>query len=1799
MSSVQRHRSGVRCGAVRAPRQSLRGNLRSRALCLTLTVSLLVLPMPYAELARTASETVARVAAMAELDASLAVERAAALITLIRSHLVVLRGFGVPVPFWVPSGSQSQATSPPNPSLVSSITVTPAKHAAFVGDRVAYSAQPRDVGAAVVHGIKFSWSTLNRDKVSIDEAGRATMLAPGLATIVCTAGLATGTALVLVRPGNRRAQSDAQWRLDQGGASFVVPPSGGGSASLVVPDASSRVAASGVPSGGASGPPKSKSDNAPSVLSSLMDNLVPTAHAQSGGGGGSAWTTNPWVIGMPRNGVIESTRFGSVLPESFNYELSIPIVASMGNRELNIPLALYYNSQIWSMTGPTTMQFDPNQSWPAPGFSLGFGRIDTTLSGDLQTAYYTLVEPNSTRRYLGSGPASVTGAPPPYPTYWTNDGSYIAYVGDAVHGGQLYYPSGAKYDINLVNNRLLVTQITSTNGNYIQASYMHTVYDQNGNPIGPVYSPFALNYAVDTLGRQINFGYDTGGTGLLTSVSGPAGGATLTYQAKNLVTNFYSNIYGQQMTVLGAPASIAGLATINAMQYYQMTYSDYGMISSFTMGRSNTATVTFDYPTSGSTQLGGAPAFTQRTESSGSVSGTYSYSVSGVTSTITRPDTSTLTLTDNGSGLLAQSEIKLGTQSYAKMVYTYGNDPGGAPEVTTAKSYDDTGTPRRVDYGYDQYGNVTSKLEYGLQVNGPWLRKTTLTYQGAPYTASFMLNRVIGLNVYDPNNTQIAGTSYSYDGYASIVGYSQQSSAPGHLSNYDSTYTLRGNATTVTRLTNVAQGTSTSRSATYDVFGNQVTINLDCCNQKSLTYAQDTYWSQPDQTTDGGSGGPTVTNSSVYNFNTSGVISRTDQNGLTTNYVNNGWVQPTQINPPSGANFGLGYGDWGDATSSSVSYNDGGVNKTVSVSVTKDGWGNAIQEIDAAGNKVNLGYDNMGYIQSRTNPFSGNGSPGPTATYQFDPLGRLTKATFPDNSVLQTTYSGSNTTSTDQVGRQMTQQLDGLGRLMTVLEQDPSVGGTPSIATNYTYDCLDDLTQLNQGGQIRSWKYDAAGRKLFERIPEQAATINDGTGTMWSCAYTYTAFNKIATKTDARGVITTYGYDTMNRLTSVSYDTSHAPGVASTPGLTYTYDTSTTSTTKGLLLSVTGGVFQESYSYDSINRKSAVTNVIDSKSYTKRYQYNAANQVTQLTYPSQRVLPTTYDSFGRISSVGAYLSGTSYSAAGRLTAFTLGNGVSESFTFDSQRLQLTTQSATKGATTLLSLNYGYSASAGQMGIGTTAGNSGQLASVSGTINGSTESATFAYDLLGRTATSSETSAGTSAQRRFSYDRWGNRNAVWDSTSGGNQIQGVTIAQSGGSATNRIQSISGTGAGLYSYDSAGNVISDPSHSYTYDAENRVTSVDAGTTAQYAYDFGNRRVRKVAPGSTTHYVWEGDRVLAENDGATGVLLADYILALGSFVAKVQASGTASYLLRDRISERLTLDASGNVLGSQGHVAYGEDFAESGQQEKHHFTTYDRDTETGLDYAVNRFYQTASGRFQSVDPYPADKSNPKSWNRYTYVLNDPVNSTDPDGLVCPGGTIPVVGPNGTTICVPVGGSGDDNSDTPSGEPSGGGPARPDPAADLEKQRRDALRKAISNAENRLRKNGGHNPCADFFGGADLAEITLDNTDYSFQDLGRPSTDPETGLPTVTGARTNSSTSVTINSLGPFGRSLLLCPPGASGCNNGTYTPNLAGQTGIDLDALILLHELGHQMGKLGPDAGDPKANAANTAAVKAACF
>jgi hypothetical protein len=194
---------------------------------------------------------------------------------------------------------------------------------------------------------------------------------------------------------------------------------------------------------------------------------------------------------------------------------------------------------------------------------------------------------------------------------------------------------------------------------------------------------------------------------------------------------------------------------------------------------------------------------------------------------------------------------------------------------------------------------------------------------------------------------------------------------------------------------------------------------------------------------------------------------------------------------------------------------------------------------------------------------------------------------------------------------------------------------------------------------------------------------------------------------------------------------------------------------------------------------------------------------------------------------GVSLTNATYNIAGQLTGDRIiGNGViDESFGYDSQHMQLISQTAS--GPTSMSLTYSYQAQAGQMGANTMAGNVGQLTSVSGTIAGQAESASYTYDLSRRLVTSSQTTNGVSAQRRFVYDRFGNRTAVWDAVSGGNKIQSAVLQQSGGAPTNRIQSVTNSGVTTACmYDAAGNVTGDGLHSYGYDAENRLVSVDLG-------------------------------------------------------------------------------------------------------------------------------------------------------------------------------------------------------------------------------------------------------------------------------------------------------------------------------------------------------------------------------------
>ncbi len=122
----------------------------------------------------------------------------------------------------------------------------------------------------------------------------------------------------------------------------------------------------------------------------------------------------------------------------------------------------------------------------------------------------------------------------------------------------------------------------------------------------------------------------------------------------------------------------------------------------------------------------------------------------------------------------------------------------------------------------------------------------------------------------------------------------------------------------------------------------------------------------------------------------------------------------------------------------------------------------------------------------------------------------------------------------------------------------------------------------------------------------------------------------------------------------------------------------------------------------------------------------------------------------------------------------------------------------------------------------------------------------------------------------------------------------------------------------------------------------------------------------------------------------------------------------------SPRVITNASATVVSRHDYMPFGEElgagvggrttgmgFSNSADNNRKKFAGYERDNETGLDFAQARYNSSTLGRFTSPDPYGGSMStgNPPSFNRYAYVGNNPVNAIDPTGLDGdgPGGSLP----------------------------------------------------------------------------------------------------------------------------------------------------------------------------------------------------
>jgi len=586
---------------------------------------------------------------------------------------------------------------------------------------------------------------------------------------------------------------------------------------------------------------------------------------------------------------------------------------------------------------------------------------------------------------------------------------------------------------------------------------------------------------------------------------------------------------------------------------------------------------------------------------------------------------------------------------------------------------------------------------------------------------------------------------------------------------------------------------------------------------------------------------------------------------------------------------------------------------------------------------------------------------------------------------------------------------------------DPGGGSLSSPAvTLYAYDLNNNLTGVvSVGGQqnicnstfSRCFTYDLLSRVIMSSTPESGTTCfyyttSGGTcGNPSSSALCSGDPSEVCLRTDARGITTTSGYDVLNRLTSKSY----SDGTATA---SYFYDQSSynglgITNGKGRRTGMSDGSGQTAWSYDAMGNVLTERRSIGSVTQAISYTYNLDNSVATITYPSNRVV--TYTPGGAQRPVAAkdttnninYAENSSlamYGPTGGPLNIVYGyvgsvfNGITETRAYNN-RLGITSIQANSSTATALNLAFSYPT-----------GNNGNISTQTNNVDtGRTQ--TYKMDVLNRLM-SVETNANSGADcwgQSFTDDKLAN---FWSAAS----VKCSSYApQFSIDVNNHI-----TGSG-YSYDLAGNDTADGQWTYNYDAENRITSASnmPGGPYCYAYDGDGIRVAK-SNGTSCATVdvlyWRnvGGQTIAETDSSgstTNANYHEYVFFAGRRIARSDpSSGIQYYYFADQIgSTRSVAEVTPTNSPLDGTVCFSEDYYPYGQEinygvtcpQNYKFTGYERDAETGLDYAFARYYNDRLSRFMSPDPLGGDIGNPQSLNLYAYVGNNPCNAVDPLGL------------------------------------------------------------------------------------------------------------------------------------------------------------------------------------------------------------
>jgi RHS repeat-associated protein len=694
---------------------------------------------------------------------------------------------------------------------------------------------------------------------------------------------------------------------------------------------------------------------------------------------------------------------------------------------------------------------------------------------------------------------------------------------------------------------------------------------------------------------------------------------------------------------------------------------------------------------------------------------------------------------------------------------------------------------------------------------------------------------------------------------------------------------------------------------------------------------------------------------------------------------------------------------------------------------TFDGLGRPIyQQTREAPNTQNFDtvvtmYDTLGRVASVGIPCLSTAASmpcsSPKTTTTYDALNRplqvtdggqgYTTYTYNLNDVLVTLGPAPTVPLTENT-KQRQYEYDGMGRLTSVCEITAGTSAWPGgncaqksantgYWTRYAYDALSRLTTVNQNiqgtAQTRNYQYDGLNRLTSEKNPEW------GPGT---ATYTYdsdsggicpTSRGDMVKRLDAMGNTTCYTYDGIHRLLTTTYSSGLYASV--TPSKTFVYDTTSFTCSDPTGPNVLGRLSE------------AFTGSTSDKITDLAFCYSPRGEPTDEyestpNSGSYYHVPVTYWANGQSEAVGPFLNEAMVSITpdgeGRPLTITGGAG-NIMYNPASQPTQLMVSCAaicypityTYDPNTIRMTQYSFAGSNGTLSGTLTWNPNGSLQQlvVADPVNSAdAQTCTYSADDLSRLASVSCNSGATWGQQ-FTYDPFGNiTKTVPSGATGVSWIPGYNTS------TNHY-SLGGT-----SYDSNGNVLKDSFNTYAWDAEGKQLSTNYGgeETFGFTYDaFGHMvelavngtytrsylnmgKFRFSATGQTAGYSetpLPGGSIASQNNGDTGIQIADW---LGTI------RGNSNY--------------TGGIVNSTGARApFGEGYAGAPPEA---FTGQDSDGNRSnpIYWFPERQYVATQGRWISPDPAGAaavDLSNPQSWNRYAYALNNPLRYIDPLGLYC----------------------------------------------------------------------------------------------------------------------------------------------------------------------------------------------------------